>query len=198
MKVAFLHARQDPACANLMVASVRKHMPDVEIVHLTDDDTPAIPGCTVVRRTWQRNPMLFKMGHLAELSGEVIVLDTDVIVQADLREVFEYPFDVALTKRQGPIWDTEGNDVTITMPYNCGVMFYRNPAFWKACIEWCPPDIGWYADQMAVAAVSPQWETYVLECDEYNYTPGYADEDVSSRKVVHYKGARKGWMLRGA
>lgn len=194
MRVAFLHARQDPVFAEIMLESVRKHM-DCEILHLTDEDTPGLAGCTVIRKPWNSNPMLFKMGFLAELEGEIIVLDTDVIVQADLRGVFEYPFDVALTKRKGPVWDTEGTDVTIAMPYNCGVMFTRNPEFWKACIKWCPPDVGWYADQLAVAAVSPQWETLVLDCAEWNYTPSSRLEDVSMRKVVHYKGMRKGWML---
>ncbi len=168
---------------------------DCEIVHLTDDDTPGIKGCTVVRRTWNKNPMLFKMGHLAELTGEVCALDTDVIVQADLSEVFKTDFDVALTKRKGPILDANGRDVTIAMPYNCGVLWYRNPEFWKACLKWCPPDVGWYADQLAVAAVSPQFKTLVLPCDLWNYTPSSRDEDVSMRKAVHYKGLRKEWML---
>lgn len=194
MRIAFLHARQDPVFANLMIQSVQRHM-DCELVHLTDDDTPAIEGCTVVRKTWCGHPTLFKMRHLAELTGDVIALDTDVIVQADLSPVFDQSFDVALTRRQGPIWDTDGTDVTITMPYNCGVMFYRNPEFWRACLEWCPEGIGWYADQLAVAAVAPRFNTLDLSCDEYNYTPGKRTEDVSMRKVVHYKGMRKGWML---
>lgn len=197
MKVAFLHARQDPLFAGLMVKSVRRHM-DCEIAQLTDDDTPAIDGCTVIRKTWCGNPMIFKMQHLAELDGDVLVLDTDVIVQADLSAVFDHPFDVALTRRRGPIWDTDGNDVTIPMPYNCGVMFSRSKAFWRACLEWCPDDVGWYADQLAVAAVSPNFDTLTLECDEYNYTPKRSDEDLTGRKAVHYKGARKEWMLHGA
>lgn len=194
MKVAFLHARQNPVFAEIMLKSVRKHMPGMECVHLTDDDTPAIEGCTVIRKTWEKNPMLFKMRHLSELDGETIILDTDVIVRADLREVFEYDFDVALTRRKGPIFDSNGNDVTIPMPYNCGVMFCRNPAFWKACLAWCPPDVGWYADQLAVAAVSPDFHTMALDGNVWNYTPNGPDDDVSSKKVVHYKGLRKEWM----
>ena len=194
MRVAFLHARQNPIFAEIMIRSVRKHMPGIEILQLTDDDTPAIDGCTVIRKTWMKNPMVFKMSHLADLSGETIILDTDVIVQADLREVFEYPFDVALTKRKGPILDSNGVDVTKLMPYNCGVMWSRNPAFWKACVDWCAPDVGWYADQMAVANVSPMWETYVLDAEVWNYTPSSKHEDVSTKKAVHYKGLRKEWM----
>ena len=194
MRIAFLHARVDPTYAEIMLTSVRKHM-DCELVHLTDETTRALDGCTVIRRPWIDNPMIFKMRHLAELEGDAIALDTDVIVQADLSPVFDDEFDVALTRRKGPIIDADGTDVTIAMPFNCGVMFYREPAFWEACLKWCPPDVGWYADQLAVAAVSPQFKTRVLECDEWNYTPGSRAENVAARKVVHYKGQRKAWML---
>lgn len=196
MKVAFLHAGQDPKYALKMVASVRRHM-DCEILQLTDGSTQAIEGCVTVRMPWtDGNPTLFKMRHLAEISGDVLILDTDVIVQADLSPVFKLPFDVALTWRPGPIWDRElGVDVTKAMPYNCGVMFSRRQQFWHECLDWCDgKELGWYADQLAVANVSPYWNTLKLHTDNFNYTPSRQDEDVSRRLVVHYKGARKDWM----
>jgi hypothetical protein len=81
------------------------------------------------------------------------------------------------------------------MPINCGVMFSRSPAFWHACLEWCSgKDVGWYADQLAVAAVWKRFNVLRLHCDNFNYTPRSRDEDVSSRYAVHYKGKRKEWM----
>jgi lipopolysaccharide biosynthesis glycosyltransferase len=167
-----------------------------EVLHLTDEGTPGIEGCTVIRKEWtDGNPMLFKMRHLSDLTGDVLVLDTDVIVQADLSGVFSIPFKVALTERDGPIYDSSGKDVTRAMPYNCGVMWYRDRGFFADCLEWCKDKpVGWYADQLAVAALARKWRALRLHCDDFNYTPASKDEDVSHRLAVHYKGNRKEWM----
>ena len=196
MKVAFLHARQDPKYAHLMLESVQRVMPGVECLHLTDADTPEIAGCTTIRRTWDHpNPMIFKMEHLYALMGEVLVLDTDVIVQQDVSGVFALPFDVGLTFRNGPIWDEHGQDITRIMPINCGVMFSRNPAFWRACLAWCGgKNPGWYADQLAVAHVAGRFNVLKLHCDNFNYTPSRADENVERRYLLHFKGKSRGLM----
>jgi hypothetical protein len=198
MIVGFLHARQDPKYAKKMIESVKKVLPYVDIVQWTDEDTPQIEGCRIVRRSWdRRNPMIFKMNFLAEQDENVLVLDTDVILKADVSSVFALPFDVALTWRDGPIRDPEGNDLTKIMPFNCGVMFSRSSRYWQACLEWCAIHSvdSWYADQLAVANVKG-FDVLKLHCDNFNYTPRSQDEDVSGRLAIHYKGKRKEWMLR--
>lgn len=196
MKLAFLHARQDPKYALLMIESVRKHMPHAQLIHLTDEDTEGIEGCEVRRRPWHvENPIFLKMEHLREIEGEVLVLDTDVIVQADISPVFGLPFDMALTWRDGPIFDDAGNDVARLMPYNCGVMFQRNPMFWDACLHWCAKNSpGWYADQLSAVNIAPKFNVLRLHCNNFNYTPRKAEEDVSRRYVVHYKGKSRKFL----
>ena len=198
MRVAFLHAGQDPKYAQVMVASVRRHMPGVEILQLTDETTPAIDGCAPVRLPWDgEEPMFFKMAHLARLHGDVLALDTDVVVQADLSGVFTLPFDMAFTWRDGPIRGPGGQDIAKIMPINCGVMFQREPRFWLACMDWCQQHKcdHWCADQLAVAHNAIFWDVLRLHCENFNYTPNKRTEDVSQRLVVHYKGDRKEWML---
>lgn len=197
MKLAFLHARQDPKYAVLMVESVKRHMPQAEIIQLTDLDTDPVWGVDqVMRRPWHvENPIFLKMEHLAELEGEVLVLDTDVIVQADLSPVFGLPFDMALTWRDGPIYDEAGNDVAKLMPYNCGVMFQRNKVFWSKCLEWCAKNSpGWYGDQLSAVNIAPQFNVLRLHCNNFNYTPRRAEEDVSMKYAVHYKGKSRKFM----
>jgi hypothetical protein len=196
MKVAFLHARQAPTYADLMVASVKAAMPGVEVLQLTDLDTPTIDGCAARRATWDHdNPMIFRMQHLSQLTGDVLILDTDVIAQRDVSGVFSLPFDMALTWRDGPIWDEDGNDIVKIMPINCGVMFQRNPSFWDACLQWCSGKaVGWYADQIAVAHVWTQFDVLRLHCDQFNYTPYKAGDDVSRRYIVHYKGGSRKFL----
>jgi len=197
VKVGFFHARQDSRCAELMVASVRRHMPGAEIVQWTDDGTPEVAGVDrCERKPWDgTSPMLNKMARLAS-AGEVLALDTDVIVAGDLRPVFGLPFDVALTWRDGPILDPAGNDLTKIMPFNCGVMWSRSAEYWETCLRWCDiNDVsGWYEDQLAVAHVRG-FDVLKLHCDNFNYTPLSPDEDVSRRLAIHYKGKRKSWMI---
>jgi hypothetical protein len=209
VKLAFLHVGQESKYAEMMVASVRR-FGDIEALQLTDMDTPAIEGCTPVRRVFNGAPTepiangwnaggenltMFKMEHLANLEGEILILDTDIIVQKDLSPVFSFDFDVALTWRDGPIWADNGQDLAKIMPINCGVMFSRSPDFWKHCLEWSREHPGgWYSDQFAVAANWRRFNVLRLNCDNFNHTPNSKAEDVSKRYVVHYKGKRKAWM----
>lgn len=175
-------------------------MPGVECLQLTDEQTPAVNGCSVKRLPWDgTGVMLWRMRHLAQLDEDVLCLDTDVMVQADLSSVFALPFDVALTRRDGPIFDPEGTDITKMMPYNCGVMFSRSPFFWQECIGLCEANEydGWFADQISVAKVAPHFNTLKLHCDNFNYTPKHG-EDVSRRYALHFKGQRKEMMLEYA
>lgn len=195
MKLAFLHVGQDPELAYKMVASVRKFA-DCEALQLTDMETPAMDGCTPIRRDYDgENMTVFKLEHLANLDGELLILDTDLLVKRDITNIFQFDFDVALTWRDGPIWAEDGTDITKLMPINTGVMFSRSQRFWQVCFEWAKEHPGgWYSDQLAVSAQWRRFNVLRLNCDNFNYTPNSKSEDVSSRYVVHYKGKRKAWM----
>lgn len=205
VSVAFIHVFPDNAIPSIMVASVRSVMPGVEIIQMTDQDTPLVPGVdTAIRRDWdEKRLMLFRLSHIAALDRPAcIILDPDVVVQRPLDHVFERSFDVALTIRHEPIRDLDGVNITPLMPYNTGVMFSRQPRFWAEALEYCrrlPDDRhDWYGDQLSVKHVVDTGAFDVLEltCDEYNYSPRTEDEDLAGRYAVHYKGLRKEWMLR--
>lgn len=204
INVCFLHARQDRRCAELMLASLRRHVKDCRIWLLTDEDEHRFPGCSVRRIPWDgTNVMEYRLRHLSELPwGHWILLDTDMIVQHDLSVVFQIPFEVAVTQRDGPIWDTNGNDLAKSMPYNGGLVWWRSGLFWHRCLEWIKdkPDAvkQWYGDQLALAAIVPIYgaDALKLHCDNWNYTPRTEDEDTGRRFLVHYKRQRKEWMLR--
>ena len=70
--------------------------------------------------------MEYRIRHLAALPPDNwLSVDTDMLIQHDLGKVFAFPFDVAVTQRDGPIWDTNGNDIVKFMPYNAGVVWWR-------------------------------------------------------------------------
>jgi len=204
ISVCFLHVGPHHAIPSFMVASVKAAMPGAEIVQMTDQVTAPVPGVdSVVRHEWDgAKLMIFRIAHLAALErAACVILDTDVIVQRSLAPVFEQAFDVALTVRHEPVKTFDKTrDLAAEMPYNTGVMFSREPRFWKAALECCrglpEKQHDWWGDQVSVKAVADSGQFNVLElpCDVYNYSPSTESEDVGARHVVHYKGARKVWM----
>lgn len=116
-------------CAKHMARSVREHMPGVEVVQFTDDLSRPIDGVDAALRL-PRGPMAqLRMQHHANVSGDWLFVDTDVLVQQDVRDVFMKDFDIAIAERD---WDhlKPANGFTERMPHNMGVVFSRSPAFW--------------------------------------------------------------------
>jgi len=202
-KVTFLHVGEDSRLPELMVQSVLKAMPGVEIVQLTDLHTKHVKGASsVVRKPFNGLLMTFRLEHLANITGNWLTLDTDIIVNSDLSHVFGQDFDVALTKRYGKILDERGKDIVAMMPYNTGVMFSRNPQFWKEAyrllLKMPASAHQWWGDQLSVRLVadSKKYSLLELPCDNYNYSPKNLD-DHKQCLVLHFKGARKEWILNG-
>lgn len=201
MKVGFLHVGEDTELVNGMVASVRNVMPGASIWMMTDADTPEVDCDHRVQSPQDIPFMTYRMRHLAALPpGKWVILDTDVIVQRTLEGVLG-KHDACLTRRE-MVLDQDGNNVAEWMPYNTGVMWCRNPEFWRDAYKVCAklPDKlqNWYGDQVAVRLVaeSGRYRMGEVNVDPWNYSPEYADEDVSHKAVVHYKGRRKDWMRK--
>ena len=180
--------------AKLMLASAKKHMPGLKLYHLTDADTEALAEPI---RIPEALPLAVKRTQFyAQLMGDWLYVDTDILFTRDVRDIFDKEFDLAFAKRN------EVNDYARAMPYNLGVVFSRNHRFWAdilQAVKDLPPKLqewdglqlasGWYATR--------KWCPYkILELPgEYNYTPKSKDEDVSDKAIVHYKGLKpKEWL----
>jgi hypothetical protein len=202
--ITFLHVGSQP-WAEKMVASA-KAITGETIIQLTDTKTPQVPGVDwCVRKKWNgKHLMRFRMEHLASFEGEHLTCDADVIFKAPVSDVWDDPFDIALTYRSQPLTLTinhsgekAGADITQSMPINTGVMFCRTPKFFADCLEYMAslPDekLDWWGDQMAVCAVAEKYNVKRLTCDEFNWTPSTRDHYEGAR-IVHYKGIRKKWL----
>jgi hypothetical protein len=207
--VAFVHVGSDVALPTVMVASVRRVMSGARIVQLTDIDTAEIARVDeVVRLEYDGvNLMTYRLQHFAQLAPcDVVFLDTDVIVQKDLGDIFGLAFDVALTRRDDAILDPAGRNASAAMPYNTGVMVSRPSGWdfwlnaWTHCRKLPADHQRWWGDQLSVHAMATVCPLQLrqLPCAVYNYTPSNEVEDVRDRFVVHYKGKRKAWMLSRA
>ena len=190
--------------ADRMIRSVRKEMPKVEIVQLTDEKTPAIMGVDRVQRLPGDVPMAVQcVRHYAACQGDWLLIDTDVIVQDDVRDVFDEPFDVAVCDRDGTLVEGEEDlQMMKEMPHNIGVMFSRSKAFWKAVEakmhDMTPERKHWLGNQYAACDViaSGQFHVKIIPGIQYNYAAHNVHDKCESASIVHYKGPmRKKLML---
>lgn len=182
--------------AKALISSVRRVMPDVEIFQLTDGKTRGYPGVGVIRLDDDVPMAIRRMLLHASLPGDWLFVDTDVVIQKDVRHVFEDDFDIAVTDRVGSAW--ENSPDVVGMPYNMGVTFSRNPAFWAAAAEklkTLPAKLQqWEGDQRVVCSLTKDWNTKVLPGLIYNHTPYTPEEDRSHAAILHFKGHRKVWL----
>ena len=196
----FRHDPQHYLHAMALVASARRVMSDLPIVHLTDADSPAVPGVDAIRRL-PHGPLLERrLEHYAQCEGDWLLVDTDVELRADVRDIFPpTPFDLALSDRRWPHLP-QGDDVMHTMPFNTGVCFSRNVQFWRDVLAvWrqAPEaERDWMSEQRAVYLVirTGRYLLQILPGMTYNYPPVSHDDPNTSAKIWHYKGPqRKLW-----
>lgn len=195
------------AMMRMSIASVRKSMPGVEIHHFTDTHTAPINGVDGTVAISGAMPMAVRrMTANSQCEGDWLFIDCDVIVQKDVRAVFEdAAFDVALTDRSGTI--TNEAKYAAVMPHNIGVTFSRSPAFWKTVLEYLkklPLKLQeWEGDQRIVNAIVAAggvgFNIKIVPGLLYNYPPRSADDPrISEASIVHYKGNRKTFILKEA
>lgn len=189
------------AMAEQMIASANAVMPNVEIYHLTDGLTKSPQGVTDTIRIGGDMPMAIRRVSLHEqCKGDWLFVDTDIIFRKSVEHVFDEPFDIGLTNRDGTI--THEGKYAEVMPYNIGVVFSRNPEFWtmvKGYLVQMPEKYQqWEGDQRIVCELMKHdhgFKVKILPGAIYNYPPKSAD-DSHDAAIMHYKGNRKKWLLQ--
>lgn len=205
MKVGCFHVSRGVTpherLARILIASVRQWMPTVPIVHFTDTATRALTGVDEVRRR-PAGPIALGCldAYAAAGEGDWLFVDTDVVIQRDVRWIFDRSFDLAVASREGTLLEKEvGTTFMASMPHNKGAVFSRSPAFWRAAAAHLRTLSAkrqeWMGDQVAMNAViaSGAFTIEILD-PRYNWPPKHAD-DVRDKAILHYKGKRKAWIL---
>lgn len=211
MRVGFFHV--EPAnglsgipFATRMIRSVRAAMPGATIAQFTqseDVDRHRVPETDRLLVLPAAPIALAVLAAYASAgAGDWLFLDTDVIVQRNVQDVFaDRDFDIAVATREGTLRPKEvGTKFMRGMPYNKGVVFSRSPAFWRAAADRLrqagPMQQAWMGDQRATneTIAAGAFRVKVLP-NGYNYPPFDRTEDVSAKAILHFKGPRKPWML---
>lgn len=213
MNVGFYLTAGDPdgyILAGSLMRSVRRVMPSVPCVQLTDETSPIVPDADGVIRV----PAAPLSGHRPALfasvyDGDWLFLDTDVVVHRDVRDVFEdRTFDVAVTDR---LWaplpsgrSRAGGEphYVAKFPYNAGVIFSRSRPFWQDVRAHVGTSAkltaSFTGDQAALALLvqSDRYRIRVLSGQTYNFPPfGPNDPDLQTAAISHWKGKRRAALL---
>lgn len=191
MKVGYFHRELDQPSrtVRLMRQSVRQALPGVAIVKLPDAGGPLA---------------LAVLQAYASVTGEWLFLDTDTIVQRDVRHVFDEAFDIAVADRAGTLTEADRSGTALqAMPFNKGAVFSRSQLFWDHSLAVLQAMSlsrqAWMGDQIGMNLTISGGKFLVkILPNSYNYPPQSAQEDVSDKHVLHYKGRRKAWMLERA
>jgi hypothetical protein len=185
-----------------MIRSVKAAMPGVEIVQLTDETSPPVLGVDDVRRLPREPLCVGTARHYSLCEGEWLLLDTDILVQKDVRHLFDgATWDFAVTDRSGTLVSGESLNPWCG-DYNIGVFFQRNGRpFWERVVEELlkmeSKHQKWMGNQIVSGRLLKEggWNFAILPGIEFNYPPKHQKDDFSHASIVHFKGPkRKFWM----
>lgn len=206
MNIGFYLTGKDPLAfvfADRLIRSARATMPDVPITQLSDEKTCRVYGVDAIRRKKPDVLSVARSAHYADLAGDWLLLDTDCIIERDVRHIFEESFDVAVIDREWPHLPELSKSFREKMPYCAGVVFSREPRFWERVhqhvVAMTGKDKAWYGDQMAIPLVMTegQFDCRVLPGSIYQYPPATAKDNLTGVAITHYKGPdRKRFLLR--
>lgn len=190
--------------ARIMVASVRKTMPGINVLMVTDKKTPYIEGIEAIRfDTHGYGEFIPWLCHAcSQMKGEVLYLDSDVVVQRDLRPLLNIDADLVLPYRGMKIVDGH------MQPFIFGCVAYKTAEIWKEVGERVAKmpekERMWYGSQIAVFDMvmeenngRKKWNIAAIARETYNYTPKDENDLPSEPWVLHFKGRkRKEWMRK--
>lgn len=218
MNVAFYHVERptqvsDDAYvwARGLVASIRRTMPTVRVVHLTDLTSRKVKGVNYVARKPSEPMGLLRMRHCAGLRGDWLIVDTDVVIERSVQWVFKkWAFDIGVPKRN---WDHLKPAIGFSekMPFNTGVLFSRCPHFFGEAytrLRLLDDEAQhWMGEQTVMNEIlneeRPRYAIKYLNGNAFNFPPPVPDpmaktklaELVASVHITHYKGELRKAML---
>jgi hypothetical protein len=191
----FLHA-------SALVRNVKKYMPRVEVVQLSDLKTPMVPGVTKVERQDGANRPLLdqRLDLYSQCAGDWLLIDSDCEIRNSVQGVFDdKAFDIALCDRNWP-HHPQGEAMMHAMPFNTGVIFSRKQGFWfqvyKIWKQLPEKEKDWLSEQRTVYQVirSGRFKVKILPGMHYNYPPNTPEDAPIIATILHFKGNRKPWL----
>jgi hypothetical protein len=187
-------------CAKYMIDSVKKQMPNCNLIQLSDWNTPELDGIDTIYRhpalrgTLPEKILKLRMGW----HKDGIYLDDDVIVVRPLDHLMDDDFDVIVCEREY----SDGTPLTMRKlsPYNTGVMACKSRQFWFDCMDELSKmkqsfqEFGGEQIAIGIVADSGKYRVKKVEGKMYNRVPKKNFKPSPATYIWHYKGDRKTWI----
>lgn len=218
-----LKHREYLSMIGMMFASARLFHPRARTVVISDQETVfegENRGITSVARFPMDAARLMLERAVAQLKyvqgssfeHPIVALDSDILVNGSLDDLFERDFDVAVTWRPSPTQPVNGGLLILNnrRPELARRFFERYVAIYQ---ERYADQAAWYGDQLALRdAVGLDLNGYrsrdivevegcrilLLPCDTYNFSPengyGQITTPLTDKRILHFKGERKRLM----
>ncbi len=218
-----LKHREYLSMIDMMFASARLFHPEAKTTVLTDPDTDfhgmEHSADRTVRSTIDNNRFMLERADAqsryvqdSSFARPMVMLDSDILINAPLAPLFGRGFDVAVTWRDNADMPINGGLLILnnTRPDVAKRFFSRFTAIYR---EKYSDQAAWFGDQLALRdcvglglADLAARETVevdgcrilLLPCDTYNFSPdnryGEICSELPGKVVVHFKGQRKRLM----
>lgn len=207
---------------NMMLRSARLFHPAMTATILTDEYTD-LTGITVpmrrvegpiehTRLMYERTRAQLNHVLTSDFAVPLVLLDTDILINASLTNLVQLPFDVALTWRQNPKMAINGGFLVLNnqRPKAVKAFFERFASIYQQSYS---DQSAWFGDQLALQeciGLSPEaiarqefvdvdgCRIMLLPCDTYNFSPKNRFREIvkpfEGKVVLHFKGERKRLM----
>ena len=152
----------------------------------------------------------FLLSH--DFKSDLIFLDSDILINSNLEDIFLEDFAVGLTIRDFPEMPINGGVIYINRSYPEQAKLFFSKLL-NSYQEKYLDKSQWWGDQYAIADVIRQEnltdrqsdfievdkiKILLLECETYNFSPDYKFEvdvfTIHQSKLIHFKGERKKYM----
>jgi len=184
---------------NTFARVFKQQWPNDKLVQATDAKTCEVKGVDeCVRLDVEPFGIWYFSAWINFPYDEYLRIDDDVVVRADVSEVWDEKFDIAIADERGSKSHNKFRMTTM----NGGVVFVRNRDFFRESLKHYKEETGmdnWQDLQIAMQMTINAGNFLVHRLDPmvYNY---YPENDRTPHpalpKIIHYKGKRKSRMVR--
>tara|TARA_B100001063_G_C16664342_1_gene502806 strand:+ start:236 stop:889 length:654 start_codon:yes stop_codon:yes gene_type:complete len=200
--------------------SIKKIYPNHKIITVIGKNQKKIPYSDISETyNFSKSSIMFNIIHcqleIVKKYGPTLFLDTDMLLIKNINEFVELnKYDMSVTIRSEITLKTklhEDHKIKFpklfnktfgeVMPYNAGIYFckekyvleYMLNSFKKMPREY----FRWYGDQIALNMLykSNKFNIKIFQDNKYNFTPKSNDENISEKKILHFKGRRRNLFI---
>ena len=200
--------------------SIKKIYPNHKIITIIGKNQKKIPYSDISEiYNFSKSSIMYDIIYcqleIVKKYGPTLFLDADMLLLQNIDEFTEInKHDMSITIRPSSTLKVKLHEdhkkkfpalfnktFGEVMPYNAGIYFCKEKnvlEFMLNSFEKMPKEyFSWYGDQIALNMLdkSNKFNIKIFENNTYNFTPRSIDEDISDKKILHFKGRKRNLLI---